>query len=160
VLVVAIGTFHQTLIDPMVKRFAELGPNILMAGVAQARLATDQQKLSLFSVVWRVAVSASHIVRTMRRTQEIAVFLAILVAAQASCSDCFGGRSLEDEYLGFVASRGHMRFARTMTGFAPLKTGATPRVQSRFPMGCLFEAVVDIFVAGLANLRTKIAGLA
>lgn len=74
------------------------------------------------------------------------------MAGQAARGDFFRGRSLENKYLGFVASASHMRFARTMTGLASLKPGAAPRIQRGFPMRCLSEAVVDIFVAGFADL--------
>ena len=157
VLIVTVGAFHQAFIDAMVKRLAELRPHVLMAPIAKPRLAIDQQKLRLLCVMRGMTVSARHVIAAMRGAQEIAVFFAVLVAGQAARGNLFRRRALEDEYLGLIASPGHMRFAGTMAGFAPLKTGPAPRVQSRLPVRRFLKGVIDLVMAGLACLRADIS---
>src|SRR6266404_7427019 len=97
----------------------------------------------------------------MRRTREIAVFLAGLVAIEAARAGLCRRNSLETENLGLVAAALDVRLARAMTRFAAMPFGTLLRVQRGHKVWRSLIVLVEILrrhvlVARLAGLRPDI----
>lgn len=158
VLVVAIGALQQTFVYAMVKGLGELRPDVLMAGVTQRRLAGYQEKLGFLGVMRGMAVRACYVAAAMCGTQEIAVFLAILMAGQAARRGLLRSGSFENKYFGPVAPSGNVRFARAVAGFTSLIFRSSPRIEGRLPVRRFLERRINFIVAGFASLGSNVSG--
>ena len=81
------------------------------------------------------------------------------VAGEAAVVDFFRGMIGKDENLRLVAAAGDVGGAGAVAAFTSLMRRTTFRVEGRFPVRSLFPAVVDLLVAGLADLRAEIVGI-
>ena len=81
------------------------------------------------------------------------------MAGQAAVVNFLGGMVGENEYLRFVAAAGNVGRPGPMAPLAPLMGRAALGIQGRFPVRSLLPAVVNLFVAGLANLGPHIIGI-
>lgn len=158
--VVAVAALDQTFIYAMVKRHVELGFLLEMAPEAKLGLWLHQQELRFLRVMRRVAGDATDIVFAMLRVDGIHVLRAARMALQAACVDFLCGVIRKDENLGLVAAALNVCRAGTVATFAALVRFAAFRVQSRLPVRGFFPSFINIFVAGLANVRTKVRRLA
>jgi hypothetical protein len=79
--IVAVGTFHQALVNPVVKGHVELGLNIGMALEAQGGLADFQHRSLWSSLMHRVTADAAHVGLRMRRAKEVR--MSVRMAAEA-----------------------------------------------------------------------------
>lgn len=75
-----------------------------------------------------MAVYARYVIRGMLGTLEVTVFLAILMASQASRRRGSSGGTFKHKNLGFIATRGNVLGARAMASLAALKLRAAPGV--------------------------------
>src|SRR5208337_386010 len=82
--VMAVHALHQTLVDPVVKRFGKIGLSRGMASVAQLGLALDQQALTLFGVMGRVAVETADIAAGVGRFGIMRLLATFAVAGQTA----------------------------------------------------------------------------
>jgi hypothetical protein len=122
--IVAVAALDQPFIDAMMKRPVELLLHLDMAGVAELRLLLFHEELAVFGVVGIVTVGATNVVLQMRGAPKVTVFLAVLMAIEASCANLARGSVFESENLGGIATSFHVGLAGTMAGFASLPCGA------------------------------------
>jgi len=156
--VVAIAALDEPFIDAVMEWHLELGLLREVAGVAEFGLGLDEEKFLRFGVVRGVARDAAHPVLGVYGIDGIHVFGAAGVACQAARVDFFHGDALEGEDLGDVAAARDVFRTGTVTGFATLMSRTFLGVQSRLPVRGFFPIVIDIGVAGLADLRAHIGG--
>lgn len=104
VLVVAISTLHQSLLDTVPEWPVEVLLHIGVAAVAELRLLTNEQKLLLGCVMRRMTGNAAHVIGIVLGALEIGVLLAILVTGQAPFADCVRRLSLKGEDLALIAT--------------------------------------------------------
>jgi hypothetical protein len=81
VRVVAIGALDQPFVHAMPKGHRKLRPLLLVTPIAKLRLALDQQKLTRFRVVRRMARGAGDIVSGMQRIDDVPLLGATRMAA-------------------------------------------------------------------------------
>jgi hypothetical protein len=84
VRIVAITARNQPFIYTMMERFGKVGFSLQMTGETELRLRRFQQLLAHFGGMNGVAVIATNVVLDVLRAKKIRVFLAELVAGQAT----------------------------------------------------------------------------
>ena len=105
-----------------------------------------------------MAVNATHAVRSVLGIECVHVLRAAGVAGQAASVEILGRKLREpDDFRGIAASL-DVGLARSVTPLATLMRRATAGIQRGLPVRRLFPVLVDILVAGLANLRADVAG--
>jgi hypothetical protein len=154
-LIVTVGALYQPLFNTVTEGPIEVLLNIGMTAVAQFRLFAYQQKLFFLGVVRRVAGYTAHVIGVVLRSVEVRVLFAVLMASQAALAYVFSFRSLEDEYLGFVAAGFDVSLAGTVASFAALPLRSALR-QCGLEVRSGFKIFENIFVAGLACLGPNV----
>ena len=86
--VVTIGALHQSFIDAVPERLAEIRFDFGVAAVTKLRLFCDQELLFFLRVVRRMAGYAAESAGEVSRTEKIGVFLALCMAGKATLADC------------------------------------------------------------------------
>src|SRR5579884_1723339 len=114
----AIGTIHQAFVHAVMERAVELLFGLEMTPIAKLRRLLFHQELRFLGTMRRMAVDAAHVVLHVRRTREIAVLLAEVMAFEAALTDLFRRGILEGKNLSFVAATFDVRPARPMACFA------------------------------------------
>jgi len=98
----------------------------------------------------------------VRRSPVVVLFVAALMAIQATGADLRGRRVLERKYLGFVPSTVYMGLPGPVASLATLPFEACVRVElgrhGCRKMRSVLEAFRDFVMAGLAGLRANIQG--
>ena len=155
-LIVAVRALHQAFIYAVMEGFLKLRLSLKVAGIAERWLAVNEKELSLFGMMWRMAIRAGYVVGLVSRTLEITVFFAILMALQTLRRDFFGRRALEDEDLRFVATPRNVVCPGAVACFTTLKLHPTFGVQGCLPVRSLFKRGVDFVVAGLAHVGSNV----
>ena len=161
--VVAVVTLHQSLVDSVPERAVELLLHFLMAAVAQLRRLLSHQELTLFCMVRRVAIDATHVVLEVGGARKITMLFAIVMTRQAACADLLCGCIFKGKNLRLVAAPIHVLLARSMAGLATMPLRPLLRVQGRNKMAGVFEALIKalrgrIFMAGFADFYAYVLG--
>lgn len=76
------------------------------------------------------------------------------MAGEAAFVDLLAGVIGEDEDFRFIAAASDVSGARAVTAFASLVRRAALGIKRSFPVRRLLPGVVNLLVAGLADLRT------
>src|SRR5450631_64226 len=109
-------------------------------------------------VMRRVAVETSDIAAGVGGLRKMGLLVTFAVAGQTAGTRFLPGNIFEREYLGFIAAAVHMVRSRTMAALATLVGGGGLFIQCRLPVRCLLPGVVNVFVTGLAGLRSHVLG--
>ena len=107
----------------------------------------------------RVAVNAAYLVLPVERIRAIEVSWPGSMAGEAARIDFLRGMLREDENLRLVTTAFDVSGSRAMAPLASLMRRAASRVESCLPVRSFLPAVIDVFVASLANFRTHILSL-
>src|SRR5947199_5404214 len=102
-----------------------------------------------------VAIHASHVVFKVLRTEEVRMFFAELMAAQATLGGLFPRQTGKTDDLGGISRLG-MFFARPVTGLAALPLRPLVFGEGRLPVRSLVETLAHVFVASLAGVGPHI----
>jgi len=151
----AVGALDQALVHAVMKRHIKLGLLLEMAGIAELRLRLDQQVFFRRCVVRRMAIDAAYLVLPVERIRAIEMSWVGRMAGEAPIIDLFRGMFRENENLRDISAARHVLRPWAVTILAAVLREATFFV-CLFPVRALLPAVVNVFVAGLANLRTHI----
>ena len=111
--------------------------------------------------MWRVAVRATDVILEMGGSSEVAVLLAVGMAAKTTLADFLRGGVLKAEDLRFVASPVDVGLSRTVTCLAAMPLGPFLCIQSRDVVRRIFIALEEAFgwhvlVAGLAGFGSDV----
>jgi hypothetical protein len=144
----------QAFIDAVMEWAIEVRLGVGVAAIAKLRLLGSKQAGFRLRVMRGVTPRATHVGFVMFGALEVG--MAGAVAREAERAGCLGGRSLEDEYFGFVAAPLDVRGTRAMTRFAtmPLPSGALRSFACKIGIpvlgfGDLLELVVVTAFAGV-----------
>jgi hypothetical protein len=156
VWVVTIRAIHESLIHSMVKGHGELRLLLQMARVAKRRLWLGQQEFGGLGMVGGMAGDAAYVVLVVHGIDGIPVFDGSGVASHTAVVNFFRRPAGKDKDLGLIPSTRDVRGAGAVATLATLVGRSAFAIESGFPVGRLLPAVVDFFVAGLANFSTQI----
>jgi hypothetical protein len=154
--VVAIAALDEPFVDAVMEGHREFSLLRQMASVTKFRLRFNQQEFLGLRVMRRMAGDAAHAVLRVHRIKRVHVLLAAGVTRQAACDDFLGGGFLKLEDLGDVTAAGDVRRPGSVTTLAPLMRRAALGIERRLPVRCLLPALVNVFVAGLADFRAEV----
>ena len=154
VRIVAVGALHQLLIHAVMERHFELSLLLQVTRITKLRLRLGQQEFRILGMVRRVARRAGNIALRVQRVDCVHVLRAACMARQAALVDFFRGMVRKNKNFRLVAATGHVLRAGPMASFASLVRWSSPCVKGRLPVRRFFPAVVNLFVAGLANFRS------
>jgi hypothetical protein len=152
VRIVAIGALDEAFIYSMVERHIELSFLRKMARVAKLGLSFHQQEFFCFCMMWRMAGNAADVVLRMHRIDGIHVFGATGVARQAAGVDLLRRVVLKNKNLGDIPAASDVRRSGPVAALASLVRRTAFRIERGLPMRTLLPSVVNVLVAGLADL--------
>jgi hypothetical protein len=139
----------------MPERPVEVLFDIGMAAITQLRLLFHQQELLLFGMMRRVAGNAAYVINIVLRAVEVGMFLSIFMTTEAALADLLRRFAFESEDLAFVSSSLNVLLAWAVTGLAALPF-RTFLAEGCLPVRSGFEILENIFVAGLAGVRSNV----
>jgi hypothetical protein len=155
--VVAIAALDQALVHSMMERHVELGFLLEMAPIAKLGLGFYEQKIRIFAVMRRMAGDATDVIFRMLRVDGIHVLRTAGMAGQAPGVDFLGRVFAKNENLRFVAAARDVSRTGTVTILAAVLRDPAFLVRL-LPVRAFLPAIVEVFMASLAGLRSHILG--
>lgn len=156
--IVAIGALDEAFVHAMVERHGELRFLLEMAGIAELGLRFDEQEVCVLAVMRRVAGSAGDIVLRMHGIDGIHVFRAGGMAGKAAGIDFPGRVAWEDKDFCLVTAPGYVRPTGAVAALASLVRWATLDIERRLPVRTFLPAIVNFFMARLADFSSHEIG--
>jgi hypothetical protein len=152
VRIVAVRTFHEAFIHPVMEGHIEGRLDVCVALEAKGRLFGLEQDRLGSSFMHSVAANAANVGLGVRRAEEVGV--SSCVATQAHCIHLFSSGCSRIENLSLVTTRLDMNFARTMAALAGDALATV--LQRKFGVWIRVKFFRLICVAGCAGLRAYV----